>query len=71
VDGESTFSYGKDYADMTDKDLADAATKQGLYHIGVNPSNTTARQIYWRLTSAAEGFVFKLITFLWNPRTRR
>lgn len=71
VDGDSTFSYGKDYSDMTDKDLADAATKQGLYHVGVNPANTTARQIYWRLTSAAEGFVFKLITFLWNPRTRR
>jgi hypothetical protein len=71
VDGESTFSYGKDYSDMTDKDLADAATKQGLSHIGVNPANSTARQIYWRLTSAAEGFVLKLITFLWNPRTRR
>ena len=71
VQGDTTFSYGKDYDDMTDKDLAGAATKQGLYHVGVNPSDSTARQIYWRLTSSAEDFILKLITFLWNPRTRR
>jgi hypothetical protein len=66
-----TFEYGKDYSDMTSKTVADAATKQGLTHIGVNPSNTTARQIFWRIKSAVEGFKLKMISFNWTPRTRR
>jgi hypothetical protein len=70
-DGGETFEYGKDYANMTEKDLAGAATKQGLTHIGVNPSNTTARQIFWRIKSAVKDFKLKMISFNWNPRSRR
>jgi len=71
TEGNVVFSYGKETNNKTHKNLSTAAKKQGLYHVGVNSLNSTARQIYWSVASRSENFVLKLISFIWNPRTRR
>lgn len=57
------FQYGREYDDKFVKNLFDVAKKSGLYHIGVNPDEHNATQLYWSVRTDIEDFVIRSFAY--------
>jgi hypothetical protein len=69
--GDVIFTYGKDYNDQIQKDLSTTALKDGLFNVGIQPSQVNARQIFWGIKTKLENFVIDLVSYYWSMRKRR
>jgi len=62
------FTYGKEY----DEFVPAPVVRDRLYqNIGVKPSEANSPRMFWRVTSTAEDFVLKMVSFIYSLRRRR
>lgn len=73
IDGvEGTeFEYYKKPGTNTKKIVAESARRNENWHVGVDSNNQNSKQIFWKFKTRAEGFVLKMLAFMYNPRIRR
>lgn len=57
------FQYGREYSNKFAKNIFDVAKKSGLYHIGVNPDEQNATQLYWSVRTDIEDFVLRSFAY--------